>query len=145
MKRAKLLILVVLILGISTPMSVFAGVASDYEVVKGQLIDSNGDGVWDGISFIVKTKSTKLDFPVLSVNLINTQSSDVIDLSFSSVEINKKVDEYCVDLPEDGLSEDFSIEINLDISALSPDGDDDVGSGGPGATPKETILIIDYP
>ncbi len=145
MKRAKLLILVVLILGISIPKPVLAGAASDYEVVKGQLIDSDGDGIWDGISFFVKTKSTKLDFPVISVNLINTQSSDVMDLNFSSVVINKKMDEYYVQLPGSGLLEDFSIQIFLDISALSPDGDDDVGSGGPGGTPKETILIIDYP
>ena len=144
MKRTTLPILLALILGISMPMASVAGGVSDYEVVKGQLIDNDGDGIWEGISFFVKKKSTKVNIPVVNVDLIDPQTGELFSLNFNNIDPGKKMDEYYAELPGDGLSGYFSVQIEVDLSELYPD-EGDEGHGGPGGKPTETVIIIDYP
>ena len=147
MKRAAVLLLLILVAGMVIHQPVDAVVLSEYEVVKGTVVDSNGDGRWDYLDFDVQIKNAKLSIPVISVSVVtgNPNNLSTTELPFTMIEVTRRLDKYVVDLSVLKLTDTFSLNIKLDISEIIPDSDDNIVDGGPGPIPNETVLVIDYP
>ena len=125
------------------PKQVFSGDPPDLEVVKGQVVDLNGDGEWDCFYFSIETKNAKDDVFVKSVNVANVGDKVFSVAPTSRMEINKRIDEYRSDISDLELTGDIQVQIVLDISTLRKN--DEIIDGGPGPNPNETIIIIKYP
>ena len=142
MKRTALLVILGLFVFAFSPRQVSAGDVPDFELIKGHIVDDDGDGYWDYLFFSIQTKRAKEDVLVKSINIL-VGGKKFVSPPISKIEVNKKIDEYVADLSGLKLSGNFQIEVVLDISALV-DGED-VVDGGPGPNPNETIIIIEYP
>lgn len=116
-----------------------------FDVIKGQVYDLDGDNKWDLLTFQVITKSANYDIPVKSIRLIENKSGDAVLVNFRMIEINKRIDDYYVDLTSLKANNNFSIEIVFDTTALSGFSSQITIDGGPGSNPNETVLVIDYP
>lgn len=145
MKKAAMLLFIFMIAGVLTQKQVYAGGVTDFEVVRGNLV-MGADGSWELVGFFVTTKSGKMSIPVLSVRVQNVtnKSGLITEVDFSTMEINKRTNEYSIDLNGLDISGDFNLLIELDISELVS-GIEDGGDSGPGPIPNETVLVIKYP
>ncbi len=133
----------VFMLGILIQKPVNAIEYTEFEVIKGVVVDSDGDGVWDSLTFAVKTKNGKIEIPVIKITINNGKSVKSEEVFYELNQVNKRLDEYTVSLSDLGIRSNFSIEIELDIGAILSDAD--VIDAGPGPNPNPTIIIIDYP
>jgi hypothetical protein len=144
MKRTAITMILAFCIVACLPKQLLAGDSPDYELIKGQVVDVDGDGKWDELYFSVKTKNAKLDIPVKYVNISKIEGLSNRNVPFKKIEINKRLDEYVVDLSGLNMTGNFLVEIVLDTSALAKD-KGDVVDGGPGPDPNETVLILEYP
>jgi len=156
MKRANLVILMALLVGISMTQPAFSSGKEDFVIKKGKVIDFYHDGVWDVLYFTLKQNDPTLEIPVKSIKIFGCE------VDFKFVKFNKKKTLYFVDLTGfdkltgKTLSGSFSTEIVVDTSNLPYFGSDDSSDidsnypftgkpGEAGTVPPETVIIIDYP
>lgn len=150
MKRTATLLVSVFLFSLSIQPPSYAGESYtssgdlDYEIIKGGLIDLNGDGIPDGVDFTIKTKNAWTEVPVIDVTYSVNGNNTGQFVSFQEIEINKKFSYYQVDLSDYDLPEHFKIAVKINTSSILVQ-TQDIIDGGPGPNPNETILIIDYP
>ena len=125
------------------PMQSFAGDPAIIEIIQGEVINNDDDNKWDELQFTVKTKNGKIAVPVKRINVSKLDGNKVFEVPFEKTEINKKIDDYVVDLNGCNLTGDFFLELVLDLSSLDPD--DYIVDGAPGPGPNETVIVIKYP
>ena len=116
-----------------------------FSVIKGTIVDVDGDGKWDGLTFTVETKSASFNVPVVRINLMNNNSIFSRNLFFTPLRINNRITEYYVDVSRFNISGSLNIEVTFDLSQLQLIEPTVQSASGPGTNPNETILIIDYP
>ena len=145
MKRTTITLFLAIAFGFFVQATLYSPDNEPFELVKGEVLDKNHDGEWDRLRFYVLTENSKIDVPVISIDIVFSDGTIIPDVCFMRSKNEKSVAMYQVKLKKLGVVGDFEIRVKLDTSAIVTTSFYELTDGGPGSIPNETILIIKYP
>ncbi len=147
MKRTTIALFLTIMLGLIAQANPYDINNEFFEVLKGRVVDTNHDGIWDGLTFFIETEDTCIDIPVISVDILLGDGTIISDVRVRKCRKGKSIAMYQVKLKHLGVVNDFEVRLTLDTSAITSTSVSimALSDGGPGSIPNETIFIIKYP
>ncbi len=141
MKRTTFTLFLALLLGCFVSISAH-GQDDGNKDIKVKLIDFEPDGLYDELTFKVKTKNDFIGTPVISTSICIEGVEFVEVFDITKTELSKRMTEYSLNLDNLEVCGN-TLELKIRITVVDDSGN--IINAGPGGIPNETIIIIEYP